>query len=506
MRPASGTAAMEEPVVEPVPVGRKFSLYNGYWQVVLIGIVAFACPGMFNALTGMGGAGAADPQVSSFTNFCLYFSFAIFGYAGGLMYNYLGPRTLVVLGGITYSLYTIMAYAAVDAEMSSWGNSAFIASGALLGVGAAMFWTAQGSMMMAYAPQDLKGSYIALFWIIFNMGGVLGGLLGFATNFETESAGANAGSYFAFVGIMVAGAALGFLVMHPSKVIREDGVHAVAPPLKTFKEELIDVLLVCFDKNMLRLLILFFSSNFYYTYVFNGVNGRLHNPRTRGLNTAFFWGAQMAGSVLFARVVDQERLTLYARARRGFFLVLVIMSISWALGVYLEFGYGPALAVVPPSIRDDNCSTCIDCSSVDWIYPLFTQIFYGLADSLVQTFSYWLMSILADDNSQLAARYAGFYKGIQSLGAAIAWLIDSSYISASYPVQIGVCIALFVVGMVPTFFVVQELSLREVERPHSLPVEGVDSKTSSSRESYATPHDSPANRDTGTGITRMAQV
>lgn len=387
-----------------------------------------------------------------------------------------------------------MAYAAVDPGMKSWGESLFIFSGALLGIGAAMFWTAQGSMMMAYAPQDLKGSYISLFWIIFNMGGVLGGLLGFAANFSSDSSGASAGSYFTFVGIMVVGAALGFLVVQPSKVIREDGIRAAAPALKSFKEELLDVLLVCTDKNMLRLLILFFSSNFYYTYVFNGVNLTLHTARTRGLNSSLFWGAQMIGSIIFAKVVDQERLSLYARARRGFFLVLVVMSISWALGIYLEFGYGPALAVTGVENR-------IDCSSTEWIFPAFVLIGYGLADSLVQTFSYWLMSILAGDNAPLAARYAGFYKGIQSLGAAIAWLLDSSYIQASYEVQIIVCISLFVVGMIPTFFVVQGLAVKELENPQRLDSKDThgSAKQRSIYESSATDPQSPTNK-------RMAQV
>jgi len=240
-------------------------------------------------------------------------------------------------------------------------------------------------------------------------------------------------------------------LLTPKKVVREDGIRAAVPELRSFKEELRDVLLVATDKNMLRLMLLFFSSNFYYTYVFQSVNGKLHTARTRGLNSAFFWAAQMVGSVLFAKTVDQERLTVYKRARRGFFLVLIVMSVSWALGIYLQLGYKPALRVT-----DEDRIDFKDFG--DWFYTLITQIGYGLADSLIQTFSYWFMSILAGDNAQLAARYAGFYKGVQSLGAAIAWLLDSEYINATAETQLWVCVALFVVGMIPTFWVVQDLS------------------------------------------------
>jgi hypothetical protein len=54
------------------------------------------------------------------------------------------------------------------------GNSTFsgfvIAAGALLGVCAGLLWTAQGSLMLAYATEATKGRYIATFWIIFNLG------------------------------------------------------------------------------------------------------------------------------------------------------------------------------------------------------------------------------------------------------------------------------------------------------------------------------------------------
>lgn len=439
------------------PVGRSFSLHNGYWQVLFVAIIAFCCPGMFNALNGMGGAGSANPNINSFVNFCLYATFAVFGYAGGLFFNYLGPRALVIFGGSTYALYTGMAYAAQNPATSSWGDTLFVVSGAVLGIGAAMFWTAQGSIMMAYAPQNKKGSYISLFWIIFNLGGVMGGLLGFGVNFNSHSAGSSADSYFTFVGIMVVGALLGFLIVKPSTVIREDGIRASAPPLKTFSEEIRDALLVCTDHNMIRLSVLFFASNFFYTYVFNSVNGKLHTVRTRGLNSAFFWAAQMVGAVAFARVVDRERYSIFIRARQAFIFVTTTMTISWAFGIYLQLGYAPAVTALRTG------APLIDCNSADWIYSLVTMILYGLADSLIQTFSYWIMSVLAGDNAQLAARYAGFYKGVQSLGAAIAWLLDSTYIALGSETQMWICIGLFILASLPTIWVVRDLAQIESE-------------------------------------------
>jgi hypothetical protein len=40
-------------------------------------------------------------------------------------------------------------------------------------------WTAQGAVMMGYPNEHEKGRYISIFWVIFNLGGVIGGLVGF---------------------------------------------------------------------------------------------------------------------------------------------------------------------------------------------------------------------------------------------------------------------------------------------------------------------------------------
>jgi hypothetical protein len=44
---------------------------------------------------------------------------------------------------------------------------------------------------------------------------------------------------------------------------------------------------------------------------------------------------------------------------------------------------------------------------------------------MLQTYAYWLMGAIANSPAVLA-RYAGYYKGIQSLGAAISWILDAS--------------------------------------------------------------------------------
>merc|ERR1712241_1011840 len=101
---------------------------------------------MFNAMQGLGGAGGSDPSVANAMNVALYATFAVFGVFGGLLFNLLGNRILLCFGGLTYIGYSFSVYL--------WGTDESFAgvaifSAALLGLGAACLWTAQGAVTVS---------------------------------------------------------------------------------------------------------------------------------------------------------------------------------------------------------------------------------------------------------------------------------------------------------------------------------------------------------------------
>jgi len=55
---------------------------------------------------------------------------------------------------------------------------------------------------------------------------------------------------------------------------------------------------------------------------------------------------------------------------------------------------------------------------------LFLYIFCGLLDSMWQTTAYWMMGAMSNDPARLAY-FSGFYKSIQSAGAAGVWRADA---------------------------------------------------------------------------------
>ena len=128
---------------------------------------------MFNALNGLGGGGLLDAKTGDDSNTALYSTFAVVGFFAGTLVNRMGVRVAMGLGGIGYSVY-VSAYLCYKFT-TNLGYVVF--AGFLLGICAGILWSAQGVIMMSYPPEKSKGRYIAYFWVIFNLGGVIGALV-----------------------------------------------------------------------------------------------------------------------------------------------------------------------------------------------------------------------------------------------------------------------------------------------------------------------------------------
>lgn len=142
-------------------------------QLLMISLVCFLCPGMYNSLTGLGGGGQVDPTAQDHAAVALYSTFAVVGFFAGTFANRLGLRLTLSIGGLGYCIYgsSFLSYSYTQ-------NVGFVIfAGAFLGVCAGLLWTAQGAIMMSYPPEGSKGRYISWFWVIFNLGAVIGSLV-----------------------------------------------------------------------------------------------------------------------------------------------------------------------------------------------------------------------------------------------------------------------------------------------------------------------------------------
>ena len=166
-----------------LPTGWKYHSYRlGPWripcyasppsQLVLVALVCFLCPGMFNAVNGLGGGGQLNTTTSDNSNVAVYSTFSVLGFFAGSITNRLGVKLTLSLGGLGYCLY-VSSYLSYNHN----ANSGFVIfAGAMLGICAGMLWAAQGAIMMSYPSENSKGRYISWFWMIFNLGAVIGSL------------------------------------------------------------------------------------------------------------------------------------------------------------------------------------------------------------------------------------------------------------------------------------------------------------------------------------------
>lgn len=144
-------------------------------QLGMVALVCFLCPGMYNALSGLGGGGksSSDTGLADSMNIGLYSAFAVVGFVAGSVVNRIGTRFTLPLGGIGYCLYSISLL--VSEHVSCDGFNIF--AGVFLGLNAAFLWSAQGTIMLSYPTEEEKGRYWAWFWGIFNVGACIGSLV-----------------------------------------------------------------------------------------------------------------------------------------------------------------------------------------------------------------------------------------------------------------------------------------------------------------------------------------
>lgn len=130
---------------------------------------------MFNGLNGLGGAGQLSKHApaNDASNSALYATFSVVGFFAGTVTNALGIRFALSFGGLGYCVY-VSSYLCFS-HTQNFGYIVF--AGFVLGCCAGILWSAQGAIMMSYPPEKLKGRYISWFWIIFNLGAVIGSLV-----------------------------------------------------------------------------------------------------------------------------------------------------------------------------------------------------------------------------------------------------------------------------------------------------------------------------------------
>ncbi|KAK3070954.1 hypothetical protein LTS18_014966 [Coniosporium uncinatum] len=358
-------------------------------QLLLVSLVCFLCPGMFNALNGMGGGGQVDPKASNDANTAVYATFAFVGFFAGTITNRLGIRTALAIGGIGYAVY-VSSYLCYNYTQN---RGYMIFSGVLLGTCAGILWTAQGAIMMSYPPEHSKGKYIGWFWMIFNLGAVIGGLIPLGQNINvTTDSRVTTGTYVGFLVLTLLGAALALTAVNPKSVVRSDGSKVILMKNPTWKSELMGMYEVFrTDTYIVLLFPMFFASNWFYTYHFNGVNLGYFDTRTRALNNVLYYLMQIVAAYVFGYALDIQSIRRTRRAAGAWIVLFVLTMIIWGGGYEFQKGYTRAQTSAGSDTPDDPSDDYVkkDFNDSGYVGPMFLYMFYGFYDAAWQTCVYW---------------------------------------------------------------------------------------------------------------------
>jgi MFS family permease len=257
-------------------------------QVTLVGFVCFCEPGLYNAIISMAG-GINDPELISTSNTIVYATFALSSLVAPALINRIGARWALTFGTTGYWIYVGSLYFYQRKTVGGWAvNAAAIAIGSCAGP----LWTAQNALCLAYPPLERKGQYFSVFWIVFNMGGVVGGIITLATNWSSSSSNASGSTFLLFIALMFGGSLLATTLAAPEDVVRPDGTRVSVEELPDWRAEARATIALFRHKQMLLLTPMFAYTGWFYPYQFGVFNAGLFNARTQGLCNTFYWVRQ----------------------------------------------------------------------------------------------------------------------------------------------------------------------------------------------------------------------
>jgi len=369
---------------------------------------------MFSAVSNLGAGGTQNLTLSDTSNGVLYGLFALTGLVSGGINNLLGPRLTLFIGTLGYALY-VGALWCYQTQGTSWF---LILAGALLGISAALLWSAQGSIMMSYPLEKDKGKAFSVFWAIFQFGSFIGAIIALAINIKKGGLTAVATStYIAFIVIIFVGIASAFLVLPPNHIIRSDGTLVTLQAASKPHEEIIGMWNTLKDWRLIALLPMFFASNYFYSYQ-GAVNAGKFDGPTRALNGALEGAGAIIGALLIGYLVLD--IKWLSRRNRGYFGLAVVTTITiivWSCGLSWQVTFDRADAKKPGF-------TLINYKDAAYRGKAPLYFFYYFGDACYQALAYWIMSALTNDPFTLA-RYAGLYKAVQSAGSAGSFGMDA---------------------------------------------------------------------------------
>ncbi|KAF2806584.1 MFS general substrate transporter [Mytilinidion resinicola] len=393
-----------------VPIRRptsKFTrIYRGPWfSVIVVGLISFTQPGIWNALNNTGAGGQQEPYLVNGAN-AITFGIMVFGTViFGALANIYGLKPILIIGTLGYAPYSASLYV-----NNRYGNQWFVWLGAATcGVGASALWATEGAVALGYPHPEDRGKGTGIWLGLRELGQLIGSSIQLSMNVKQNKRGkVGYTTYLVLISLQCLGLPLALLISPPHKIIRSDGT-GIPDPTKTknFLGEIRKIGVLFRTKRILLLIPICIVGIWNGTY--QGIYlTKYFSVRSRALGALTSGVAATAANVFWGWFFDLryfKRPTL-AKIVWGFFVVILLALFGWQ--VSNEHLY-------------ENSPTKV---TLDWALPGFgrgfaVNVLFRFMNESHYMFVYWLIGSFDQDVKTLTLTVS-ILRSIESVGSCLA--------------------------------------------------------------------------------------
>ncbi|KAJ6441358.1 fungal-specific transcription factor domain-containing protein [Purpureocillium lavendulum] len=441
--PAGGTAAP----------GKRTWYRTTMFNVSIVSVCAFIAPGLWAAMNGLGGAGAADPHYVNAANSVIFVLQLIICIFGSTLIAKIGLPWAFSLGMAGFPIYAASIYCNVK-----YGNTWFMMLAcAIDGVTSGIFWLTEGAIVLAYPEKHRRGKYLA-YWLASRIvGQMVGGAVTLGLNAHRREVGAiSVNTYLIFISVQTLGPFIAALLSHPHQVQRSDGNPVVIHLPKNMREEFGKMWGLLCRKEILLLMPMIFQS-VYSEAFFSTYNATYFTVRSRALASLVASSCVIVCNFLLGFFLDWRKPTLNTRAIAAFVFIYVFET-----GLYIY------TMVITKEYEGMETKP-----SFDWVDEGFGRgvclyIFMLVGFNLMYDYLYWLIGTVNRDGADII-RLSAVIRGVESAGQAISYGVNS-IAQDVFPLSSAAALSLsfFAVCIIPAAFVIFKVGIVNGVQVHDI--------------------------------------
>ncbi|KAL2065791.1 hypothetical protein VTL71DRAFT_3461 [Oculimacula yallundae] len=410
---AASDDSSDEVYTEPKNVSNFTRWYRSpLFNVIIVGLISFTQPGIWNALNNTGAGGQQEPYLVNGAN-SLTFGIMFFGCPFfAIMANKFGLKRILMLGTLGYAPYSASLYV-----NNRYGVEWFVLFGGVTcGIAASALWASEGAIALGYPAVKDRGKFTGIWLGLRELGQLIGSSIQLSLNVKKNQRGkVGYETYLVLIGLQCAGLPLSFLISSPQKVIRSDGTKLEDPTKnKAVLKEFRRIWALLKTRRIFLLIPILVGFNWNNTYLSIYLT-KYFSVRSRALGALTSGIAATAANIFWGWFLDIKVFSRPKVARIAWFSFVTIMLSLFGWQIANQKKYE---AVVPKV-------------TLDWDTPGFGRAFastvlFRFMNESHYMFVYWIIGTFNNDIETLTLS-VGIVRSFESFGSAVSFGLGAAH-------------------------------------------------------------------------------